>query len=190
MATDRPLLTTAPATADDEDEPGGDGDGDGGPKVEIPKPILIVVIVVIALGVVSCAIGGLRGLTDGPPAADQDLIDRFDGFLDPRPIPAAELGLAGLNGGSCNRVGAIIQVSGTCRLLVDARIFPPRELRVRIDSGNATVVVRQEVQGEVETTDPEGFGFADVFDVSGGGTNDVEVFVACGGAGCDLRVLQ
>jgi hypothetical protein len=200
MAPDRAPLTSARADRlageradereDDEEGGGGDGGGGGGgSKLDVPKPILIVVIIVIALGVVSCAVGGLRGATEGPPALGDNPFD-FENLLDPQPIRAAELGLAGVNGGSCQRAGAVIQVAGTCQVLVEGRILPPRELRVRIDSGTANVVVRQEVRGEVETSDPESFTPGETFDVSGGGTNDVEVFVACGGAGCDLRVLQ
>jgi hypothetical protein len=98
--------------------------------------------------------------------------------------------VTGVNGGSCNRFGAVIQVSGDCRILVEARILPPRELRVRVESGTAVVVAVQEVRGELQVSDPEDFSPFQVFDVSGGGTNDIQVFVDCGGAGCDLRVLQ
>ena len=196
MASDRPPLTSLPAPSrtepggeDGEDDAGGGNGGGGGSRIDVPKPILIVVVIVIALGVVSCAVGGLRGATEGPPALGDNPFD-FENLLDPQPIRAAELGLAGVNGGNCQRAGAVIEVGGTCRLLVEARVLPPRELRVRIDSGTANVVIRQEVRGEVETSDAESFTPGEVFDVSGGGTNDVEVFVACGGAGCDLRVLQ
>ncbi len=194
MASDRPPLTGVPADAPENEPDAEDGGGDGeggrrGPKLDVPKPIIIVVIIVIALGVVSCAVGGLRGATEGEPALADNPFD-FEGLLDPQPIRAAELGLAGVNGGDCQRAGAVIQVSGTCRLLVEARILPPRELRVRVDSGTAIVVVRQEVRGEVETSPDEDFSFGEIFDVSGGGTDDIQVFVACGAAGCDLRVLQ
>ena len=48
-------------------------------------------------------------------------------------IRAAELDLAGVNGGNCQRSGAVIQVAGTCRLLVEARGLPALAFKVATD---------------------------------------------------------
>lgn len=150
--------------------------------LSIPRPLLIVVAIVLVLGVASCGLGLLRGREADPEPTQL-------GLSLPR-VGAEAITATGFGGGSCNRSGTTISVSGGltggCQLSIRPQPLRPRELVLQVSGGDATVVVEQRVQGREASSEPESVEAGDPIELTVAGTDELRIRIRCT---CTLTVV-
>jgi hypothetical protein len=146
----------------------------------IPRPLLILFVVVVVLGFISCGAAGLKG---DPGESDPS----WD--FKPEGIPIAEVG----TDDGCSIADTVITVPSACTLTIEAKPFPPRELRLEVLEGTPFVSIVQEVRDHRETNSHE-FEPGATFGVSGlVGEKVIAIDIQCvtflSGA-CRLEVVE
>lgn len=158
--------------------------------MNVPKPLLVVVVVIIVLGVLSCGVGVIRGIQDSsatpapPPTPTPFVLP--DGVIE-APVPSGDVTSSAVPSSSCTIAGPDITISTDCRLIVNPQAFQPRKLFLQVMSGFVTIVVRQEIRGELRESDPDS-KLVGTFEISVSGSSPVFVDVEC--TSCTLKVVN
>ena len=151
--------------------------------MNVPRPLLVVVVVIIILGVVSCGAGVIRGRIDAAGTSPTPSV-QFEGFGD---SAVSQRDVTTDTGGGCNRSGALISVSGSCRLTVDPQSLRPRSLRLIATIGTADIVVTQSIRGETPSSDVHALHVGDdPVEISIAGTSPVDITVSC--VSCQVQI--